>query len=54
MILPLLIFKAGNNANDKATKITDALDRLHDYDRTIDLNYRVLVALSLALLPALK
>ena len=35
-------------------KITDALDRLHDYDRTIDLNYRALVALSLALLPALK
>lgn len=35
-------------------KITDALDRLHDYDRTMDLNYRALVALSLALLPALK
>lgn len=31
-----------------------AIDRLHDYDRTIDLNYRALVALSLALLPALK
>ena len=35
-------------------KINEAQDRLHDYDRTIDLNYRALVALSLALLPALK
>ena len=35
-------------------KINDALDRLHDYDRTMDLNYRSLVALSLATLPALK
>jgi len=35
-------------------KINDALDRLHDYDRTMDLNYRSLVALSLAILPALK
>ena len=35
-------------------KINDAQDRLHDYDRTIDLNYRSLVALSLAILPVLK
>ncbi len=35
-------------------KINDAQDRLHDYDRTMDLNYRSLVALSLAMLPALK
>lgn len=35
-------------------KINDAQDRLHDYDRTMDLNYRSLVALSLAILPALK
>ena len=34
--------------------ITDAVNRLHDYDRTMDLNYRALVALSLTLLPALK
>lgn len=33
--------------------ISDAQDRLHDYDRTMDVNYRSLVALSLALLPAL-
>lgn len=35
-------------------KINEAQDRLHDYDRTMDLNYRSLVALSLAILPALK
>ena len=34
--------------------ITLAIDRLHDYDRTMDLNYRSLVALSLTLLPALQ
>jgi NAD(P)-dependent dehydrogenase (short-subunit alcohol dehydrogenase family) len=33
--------------------ITDATDRLHDYDRTMDLNYRSMVALSLALIPKL-
>lgn len=31
-----------------------AIDRLHDYDRTMDLNYRSFVALSLAVLPALQ
>lgn len=31
--------------------IESALDRLHDYDRTCDLNYRSTVALSLAVLP---
>lgn len=34
--------------------ISDAQDRLHDYDRTMDINYRSMVALSLALLPAMK
>lgn len=34
--------------------IIDATDRLHDYDRTMDLNYRSMVALSLALLPRLS
>ena len=32
----------------------DATDRLHDFDRTMDLNYRSVVALALALLPALQ
>ena len=34
--------------------INDSIDRMHDYDRTMDLNYRSLVALSLALMPSLK
>lgn len=52
--LPQLDYFFYNAGKSIHRKITDALDRLHDYDRTIDLNYRVLVALSLALLPALK
>ncbi len=34
--------------------ISDALDRMHDFDRTMDLNYRSMVALSLALMPSLR
>lgn len=34
--------------------ISNSLDRMHDFDRTMDLNYRSLVALSLALMPSLK
>ena len=34
--------------------IIDAQDRMHDYDRTMDLNYRAHVALTLALLPKLS
>ena len=34
--------------------IGDAIDRMHDYDRCMDLNYRSMVALSLALIPALR
>ncbi len=34
--------------------IIEAKDRLHDYDRTMDLNYRSMVALSLALIPTLS
>lgn len=52
--LPQLDYFFCNAGKSIHRKITDALDRLHDYDRTIDLNYRALVALSLALLPALK
>ena len=52
--LPRLDYFFCNAGKSIHRKITDALDRLHDYDRTIDLNYRALVALSLALLPALK
>lgn len=35
-------------------KISDSIDRLHDFDRTMDLNYRSMVALSLALMPSLQ
>ena len=52
--LPQLDYFFCNAGKSIHRKITDALDRLHDFDRTIDLNYRALVALSLALLPALK
>ena len=52
--LPQLDYFFCNAGKSIHRKINDALDRLHDYDRTIDLNYRALVALSLALLPALK
>lgn len=52
--LPQLDYFFCNAGKSIHRKITDALDRLHDYDRTMDLNYRALVALSLALLPTLK
>lgn len=52
--LPQLDYFFCNAGKSIHRKINDAQDRLHDYDRTIDLNYRALVALSLALLPALK
>ncbi len=52
--LPQLDYFFCNAGKSIHRKINDALDRLHDYDRTIDLNYRSLVALSLAILPALK
>jgi len=34
--------------------LADSADRLHDFDRTMDVNYRSLVALALALLPGLE
>lgn len=34
--------------------LIDSVDRLHDFDRTMDTNFRSLVALSLALQPRLK
>ena len=52
--LPWLDYFFCNAGKSIHRKINDAQDRLHDYDRTMDLNYRSLVALSLAILPALK
>ena len=34
--------------------IGDSIDRMHDYDRCMDLNYRSMVALALALMPSLR
>ena len=52
--LPQLDYFFCNAGKSIHRKINDAQDRLHDYDRTMDLNYRSLVALSSAMLPALK
>lgn len=52
--LPRLDYIFCNAGKSIHRKINEAQDRLHDYDRTMDLNYRSLVALSLAILPALK
>ena len=52
--LPQLDYFFCNAGKSIHRKVNDAQDRLHDYDRTMDLNYRSLVALSLAILPALK
>ena len=52
--LPRLDYFFCNAGKSIHRKINDVQDRLHDYDRTMDLNYRSLVALSLAILPALK
>ena len=52
--LPRLDYFFCNAGKSIHRKINEAQDRLHDYDRTMDLNYRSLVALSLAILHALK
>ena len=52
--LPRLDYFFCNAGKSIHRKINEAQDRLLDYDRTMDLNYRSLVALSLAILPALK
>ena len=51
--LPRLDYFFCNAGKSIHRKINEAQDRLHDYDRTMDLNYRSLVALSLAILPVL-
>lgn len=51
--LPAVDFLFCNAGKSICRKIIDARDRLHDYDRTMDLNYRSVVALSMALLPQL-
>ena len=51
--LPRVDFFFCNAGKSIHRRIEDALDRMHDYDRTMDLNYRAHVALTLALLPKL-
>ena len=52
--LPTVDYLFCNAGKSIFRKIADATERLHDFDRTIDLNYRSVVALALALLPALQ
>lgn len=52
--LPSVSFLFCNAGKSINRKISDSIDRLHDFDRTMDLNYRSMVALSLALLPSLR
>ena len=51
---PAVSFLFCNAGKSIHRAIGDAIDRMHDYDRCMDLNYRSMVALSLALMPALR
>lgn len=52
--LPSVDYLFVNAGKSIHRKLIDSIDRLHDFDRTMDTNYRSLVALSLALQPCLK
>ena len=52
--LPRLDYLFCNAGKSIHRHIVDAVDRMHDYDRTMAVNYRSMVALSLALLPLLR
>ena len=52
--LPVVDFLFCNAGKSIRRRIEASVDRLHDFDRTMDLNYRASVALSIALLPALQ
>ena len=52
--LPTVDYLFCNAGKSICRKIVDATDRLHDFDRTMALNYRAMVALALALLPAMQ
>ncbi len=51
--LPRVDYLFCNAGKSIHRSVVDAKERLHDYDRTMDVNYRSLVALSLSLLPLL-
>ncbi|MBR5639257.1 MAG: SDR family NAD(P)-dependent oxidoreductase [Muribaculaceae bacterium] len=52
--LPEVSFLFCNAGKSINRNISDSIDRMHDFDRTMDLNYRSMVALSLALVPSLR
>ena len=52
--LPAVSFLFCNAGKSIKRSISSSLDRMHDFDRTMDLNYRSMVALSLALMPSLR
>lgn len=52
--LPQVDYLFCNAGKSIHRSISDSTERLHDFDRTMDVNYRSMVALSLALLPQLK
>jgi len=53
-LLPAVDYLFCNAGKSINRSISDSLDRMHDFDRTIDLNYRSMVALSLALMQSLR
>lgn len=52
--LPQLSYLFCNAGKSICRTLSDSEHRIHDFDRTTDLNYRSLVALSLALMPSLR
>ena len=52
--LPSVSFLFCNAGKSINRTISDSIDRWHDFDRTMDLNYRSMVVLSLALMPSLQ
>ena len=52
--LPEVSFLFCNAGKSIMRTIGNSIDRMHDFDRTMDLNYRSMVALSLALMPSLR
>lgn len=52
--LPTVDYLFVNAGKSIHRNLIDSVDRLHDFDRTMDTNFRSLVALSFALQPKLK
>jgi short-subunit dehydrogenase len=52
--LPSVSFLFCNAGKSIKRSISSSIERMHDFDRTMDLNYRSMVALSLALMPSLR